>query len=144
MTAQIEIQPGQWVLAYVDQFCTAYIDDDMPRALERLTSGGSGWACLSPKRPWEQFMVSFVAKAMPKTWENEHGWRGRRSFIIAVADTQAEMLALRDELFSIGFVADKQIEEETARVMADFERATKADALAKIHAALPHMFPAVA
>jgi hypothetical protein len=45
-----------------------------------------------------------------------------------------------DFLFAIGFAADRAIEQETARLVSDFAAKTRADALAKVHAALPHIF----
>lgn len=149
-TALVPIEPGQWVLAYVEHFYPGYIDGDMPRALDALVDGGSGWTCL--REAGEQFDVFRVERVMPATFTAAHqcrsidevretdGKRRSRDLVVAAADTAGEMLVLRDKLFMIGFAADRAIEEETARVMADFTAKTRADALAKVHAALPHIF----
>lgn len=137
MTSFVHIEPGQWVLAYVEHFWPGHHDGDMAGALERLVEGGSGWTCLH--RPSDQFDVVQVERVMPKTFISESGERRHRELVVATG-TAGEMQALRDKLFTIGFAADRAIEEETARRMADFERQTRADALAKIHAALSHIF----
>lgn len=84
---------------------------------------------------------------MPKTFTSSTGaWGGgtpqrySRHLVVATADKAGEMEALRDKLFAIGFAADKAIDEETARRMAAFSAKTRAAALAKVHAALPHIF----
>lgn len=137
MTALVPIEPGQWVLAYVEHFCRATFDGDLRDALERLTEGGSGWDCIHDAR--QQFDVTLVERVMPKTFMAQ-GRRHGRYLVVAAASTAGEVLALRDKLFAIGFAADRAIEEETARRMADFAAKTRADALAKVHAALPHIF----
>lgn len=137
MTALVPIEPGQWVLAYVEHFYPGYIDGDMPRALEALVNGGSGWDCLHDAR--QQFDVLTVEQVSPKTYV-PHGERRRHRSLVIAAGDRGEMLALRDKLFTIGFAADRAIEEETARVMSAFTARTRADALAKVHAALPHIF----
>ncbi|WP_156936684.1 hypothetical protein [Chelativorans sp. J32] len=134
----IPMQPGQWALAYIEHFYPGYFDGDMAGALERLVKGGSGWTCLY--KPDDQFDVVRVERVMPKTFLDVDGKRRSRTLVVAAADTAGEMLALRDKLFTIGFAADRAIEEETARVMADFAKRTRAEALTKIHAALPHIF----
>lgn len=139
MTAFVPIEPGQWVLAYVEHFGPYPGEGDLREALERLDQGGSGWDCLY--RPQDQFEVLQVERAMPKTFTVK-GKRSRhyRYLVVAAASTAGEMLALRDKLFAIGFAADRAIEEETARLITDFARKSRADALAKVHAALPHIF----
>ncbi len=139
MTTFVHIEPGQWVLAYIEHFGPDPWDQNLPGALDRLKYGGSGWTCL--RKPSDQFEVMQVEKVMPKTFRavgNER--RQYRYLVIAAADTTGELLALRDKLFAIGFAADRAIEEETDRRMADFTAKTRADALAKVHAALPHLF----
>lgn len=145
MTALVPIEPGQWVLAYVEHFYPGYIDGDMAGSLERLAYRGSGWDCL--RDAGDQFDVLHVERAMPKTFTSSTGrWsegkakRYPRYLVVAAASSDGEMLALRDKLFAIGFAADRTIEEETDRRMADFARQTRAVALAKVHAALPHIF----
>lgn len=145
MTALIPIEPGQWVLAYIDHFYPGHHDGDMADALEKLVSGGSGWECL--RKAEEQFDVLHIARVMPKTftsltgrWDPHGARRYPRNLVVAAASSAGEMLALRDKLFAIGFAADRAIEEEIARRMAEFERQTRAAALAKVHAALPHIF----
>lgn len=139
MTALVPIEPGQWVLAYVEYFYPGH-DLDIAAALERLTEGGSGWDCLH--KPRDQFNVMQVERVMPKTFHavGDRGQRRWRYLVVAAASTAGEVLALRDKLFTIGFAADRAIEEESARVMADFTAKVRADALAKVHAALPHIF----
>ncbi|WP_144223625.1 hypothetical protein [Mesorhizobium amorphae] len=145
MTAQVPIQPGQWVLAYVDHFGPQPSDYDLVRALERLDQGGSGWDCL--RKAEEQFDILHVERVMPKTFISSTGRWGKgqakrypRYLVVGAAPSSGEMLALRDKLFAIGFEADRLIEEEARRLISDFARKTRADALAKIHAALPHIF----
>lgn len=50
MTTFVPIEPGQWALAYIEQFYPGAFDGDMPKALERLVEGGSGWTCLYNQR----------------------------------------------------------------------------------------------
>ncbi len=138
MTALVPIDAGQWVLAYYEHFFPGHIDDDMPGSLERLVYGGSGWDCLRDAR--QQFEVVQAEKVVPKTVQAWDGRRVHRRLIVAAATTAGEMLALRDKLFAIGFAADRAIEEETARLISDFATKTRADALSKVHAALPHIF----
>lgn len=138
MTALVHIEPGQWVLAYVEEFYPGYTDGDMAGALEHLVKRGSGWDCLFHGR--EQFLIVQVDRVMPKTFRSADDRRHRRNLVVAAAGTQSELAALRDKLFAIGVEADEAIERETTRVMADFTRKTRADALAKIHRALPHIF----
>jgi len=138
MTAIVPIDVGQWVLTYVEHYCPALLGGGMPRALERLSEGGSGWESLW--RPEQQFEVVKVDRVMPKTFRDPDGRRRSRYFVVAAASTASQMIALRDKLFAIGFEADRTIEDETARRMAEFVAATRADALAKVHAALPHIF----
>lgn len=137
-TALVPIQPGQWVLAYYDHFWPGNYDNDMPVALERLVERGSGWDCLH--NAGQQFEVVQADRVTAKTVFSHGARRTHRSLVVAAADTAGEMLALRDKLFTIGFAADRAIEEETARVMSAFTAQTRADALAKVHAALPHIF----
>jgi len=137
MTALVLIESGQWVLAYVEHFGPYPGEGDLREALERLDHGGSGWDCLY--RPQQQFEVFLVERVMPKTFLAD-GRRHYRNLVIATASSAGELLALRDKLFAIGFAADRAIQEETARRMADFKRKTRAAALAKVHAALPHIF----
>lgn len=139
MTSFVHIEPGQHVLAYVEHYYPGNFDGDMPGALECLASGGSGWGFL--RRSDEQFEVMQVERVMPKTFRAVgRDRRQYRDLVIAAADTAGELLALRDKLFDIGFAADRAIAEETSRRMADFIAGTRAEALAKIHAALPHIF----
>lgn len=132
--AFVPLAAGQWVLAYVEHFMP---DDDLSRSLEILARGGSGWDCL--RRPHEQFDVLQVERVMPKTFQ-AGGRRQYRYLVVAAASTAGEMLTLRDKLFTIGFAADRAIQEETARLISDFAAKTRADALAKVQAALPHIF----
>lgn len=148
MTAFVPIEPGQWVLAYVEHFWPGHHDGDMAGALARLVDGGSGWDCL--REASQQFEVLQAVRVMPKTYTCTRPSllhpgttveeRRHRILVFATAETAGELLALRDKLFAIGFAADRAIDEETARRMADFERKTRAGALAKVHAALPHIF----
>ncbi|MHA6641328.1 hypothetical protein [Mesorhizobium sp. A623] len=140
MTALVPIEPGQWVLAYVDSFGPDPFDGDLLRALRLLDHGGSGWDCL--RRASEQFEVVRVEHVMPKTFRCIRGQRRWRFCVVAASSsaTAGEMLALRDKLFAIGFAADRAIEEETARLVSDFATKTRAAALAKVEAALPHIF----
>jgi hypothetical protein len=138
MTALVPITAGQWVLAFVEHFGPDPIWCSLPKALERLQFGGSGWDCL--REPADQFEVLQVEHIMPKTFRSVGSRRRWRNLVVASADTSGEMLALRDKLFAIGFAADRAIREETARLVADFAKKTRADALAKVHAALPHIF----
>lgn len=134
----LPIEQGQWVLTYIEHFYPSYIEGDMKDALERLVTGGSGWTCL--RKSADQFNVVQVAHVMPKTFRDTEGNKHWRYLVVASAGTAGEMLALRDKLFTIGFAADRKIEEETARRMTKFKARTRAEALAKIHAALPHIF----
>lgn len=138
MTELVNIEPGQWVLTYVEEFYPGFLDGDMAGALEHLVERGSGWDCLYHGR--EQFLNVQVDRVMPKTFRSIDGKRHGRNLVVATAGTQSELAALRDKLFAIGVEADEAIERETARVMADLTRKTRADALAKVHRALPHIF----
>jgi hypothetical protein len=135
--ASVQIEPGQWVLAYVEHFYPGYIDGDMAGALERLVHGGSGWDCLRDAS--DQFEVLFVEKVMPKTFISKSQQR-RHRYLVVASGSHGEMQALRTKLFTIGFAADRAIEEETARLVSELAARTRADALAKVHAALPHIF----
>jgi hypothetical protein len=138
MTALVPIERGQWVLAYVEHFGPYPGEGDLREALECLDHGGSGWDCL--RRPQEQFDVLQVEHVMPKTFHAVDSRRRYRNLVVAAASTAGEMLALRDKLFAIGFAADDAIQEEMWRLIAPFAAKTRADALAKVHAALPHIF----
>lgn len=138
MTAVVPIEPGQWVLAYRREFWPGVLDGDMAAALERLAYRGSHWDYL--RWPSDQFDVNSVDRVMPKTFIASDGQRHSRDLVVASASTEGEVVALRDKLFGIGFAADHAIEGETARRMATFEASVRADALAKVHAALPHIF----
>ncbi|NDV88780.1 hypothetical protein GTW51_18965 [Aurantimonas aggregata] len=139
MNSLVHIEPGQWVLAYKEGYGPFPGSGELREALDRLVYEGSGWTCLN--RPADQFDVLHVARVMPKTFTvlDEPGRRFRDQ-VVAAASTEGEIVALRDKLFGIGVAADRAIEEETARVMAEFARKTRADGLAKIHRALPHIF----
>jgi len=139
--ALIPINPGQWVLAYVEHFYPGHFDRDMACALESLVKGGSGWDCIYDAG--DQFEVLQVERVMPKTYLTVEGERRLRDLVFATASPAGELLALRDKLFAIGFAADRAIQEETARRMASFTAKTRAAALAKVHAALPHIFGSV-
>jgi hypothetical protein len=125
------------VLAYVEGFGPYPGAGDLRKALERLDHGGSGWDCLH--RPQDQFDVLQVERVMPKTFL-AGGRRHYRNLVVAAASSAGEMLALRDKLFAIGLAADRAIQEEMWRLIAPFAAKTRADALAKVHAALPHIF----
>ncbi|PSJ55777.1 hypothetical protein [Pseudaminobacter soli (ex Li et al. 2025)] len=137
MTALIPIEAGQYVLTYIEHFYQGHMDRDMAGALGHLVYGGSGWDCL--RKAEDQFEVLQVERVMPKTYLVPGG-RRYRDLVVAAASTSGEMLALRDKLFAIGFAADRAIREEKARLIADFAAKTRADALAKVHEALPHIF----
>lgn len=138
MNAFVPIEAGQWVLAYVEHFYPGILSGDMAGALESLVVSGSGWDCIRDAS--EQFEVMKVERVMPKTFHVVGGERRHRDLVFATAASAGELLALRDKLFAIGFAADNAIREETARRMADFVAQTQADALDKVHAALPHIF----
>ncbi len=138
MTALVPIESGQWALVYVEHFGPYPGDGDLREAVERLQDSGSGWDCL--RRPADQFDVVQVEHVMRKTFRTVDGGRRWRNQVVATAASSGEMLALRDKLFAIGFAADRAIEEETARLISDFAAKTRADALAKVHVALPHIF----
>lgn len=143
MTALVSIEAGQWVLSYRWEFWFGALDGDMAGALDLLVESGSGWDCL--RRPSDQFEVIQVGRVMPKTFIASDGQRHRRALIVASASTEGEIVALRDKLFGIGFAADRAIHDEIVRRlsesrMGDYEAKVRADALAKVHAALPHIF----
>lgn len=139
MTALVHIEAGQWVLAYKEHFGPCLGEGDIREALERLTQGGSGWDCLH--RPTDQFDVHRIQRVMPQTYRivgsRQRHWRDQ---VVAAAATPGELEALRDKLFAIGFAADRAINDEIERLISPFEAKTRADALAKVHAALPHIF----
>jgi hypothetical protein len=85
MTALVHIEPGQWVLTYVEHFYPGYRDGNMPRALEHLVEGGSGWDCLYHGR--EQFLIVQADRVMPKTFRSSDGKRHDRSLVVAAAGT---------------------------------------------------------
>ncbi|MCG7508523.1 hypothetical protein [Mesorhizobium retamae] len=139
MTALVRIEAGQWVLAFKENFGPYPGGGDLRETLERLTHGGSGWDCLH--RPKDQFDVHQTERVMPKTYRIVgSGSRHWRDQVVAAAATSGELEALRDKLFAIGFAADRAINDEIARLISPFEAKTRADALAKVHAALPHIF----
>lgn len=139
MTALVPIEAGQYVLTYIEHFYPGHKDGNMAGALEYLVYGGSGWDCI--RKAEDQFEVLQVERVMPKTFMAQ-GSRSRRSrgLVFAAASTAGEVLALRDKLFAIGFAADRAIEEEKRRLIAAFAAKTRATALTKVHAALPHIF----
>lgn len=140
MTAIVPIEPGQWVLAYADGHFNASLS--LEQNLSRLAFGGAGWE-LSERVAHGIFEVLQVTRVMPKTFRFEgvsYRTRGYRTEVIAAASSREEITILRSTLISIGFAADGAIAEETARRMADFTAKTRAVALAKVHAALPHIF----
>ncbi|MGB3418754.1 MAG: hypothetical protein WBA36_18930 [Mesorhizobium sp.] len=111
MRALVPIEPGQWVLAYVEHFWPGHYDGDMARALERLVDGGSGWDCL--REASEQFEILQAVRVMPKTYTCMRPSllhpgtmaedRRHRSLVFATAATAGELLALRDKLFAVDF-----------------------------------------
>ena len=138
MTAFVPIMSGQWVLAYNENVGPYPGSGDLREALEMLGHGGSGWSFLHNSA--QQFDVLQVEHVMPKTFQSVGGRRHWRNLVVATSDNPGEMLALRDKLFAIGFAADRAIQEETVRRISDFAKKTRAEALAKVHAALPHIF----
>jgi hypothetical protein len=139
MNSLVHIEAGQWVLAYTDGCGPFPGSGELRKAVELLVYEGSGWTF---SRPSDLFDILQVKRVMPKTFTVLDGHPGRRfrDQVVAAASTEGEIVALRDKLFGIGVAADRAIEEETARVMADFARKIRADALAKIHRTLPHIF----
>lgn len=138
MTSLVHIEPGQWCLAYIEHHFPDRIDRDLRASLEMLVEGGSGWDSID--KPEHQFQVVQVHRVMPKTFLDVDGARRARYLVIAAAGSAGELIALRDKLFLIGFEADRLIEAEISRLIHDFAAKTRADALSKVHAALPHIF----
>lgn len=148
MTTVVPIEPGQWALAW-NEHC--FHDDDdcagdpIQAAALRLKFRGAGWEHL---RAGQLFEVHRVSRVMPKTYMKASpysgsGHRAYRDLVIATGATELAMTALRDELFAIGHETDDAIEWEAARLVSEFAAKTRADAVEKIHALLPHIFPAV-
>jgi len=138
MTSIVQVEPGQWVLAYKPEFGPHPVHRTLHQALENLQYGGSGYDCL--RESWQQFDIVQADRVMPKTVLTSDGVRIHRDLIVAAAGSAGEVEALRETLFGIGHAADRAIEEETQRLIAAFERKTRADALARVHASLPHIF----
>ncbi len=133
----VPIECGQWVLVYVEHFMPD--PGELRTSLERLINRGSGWDCLVHGR--QQFEVLKVERIMPKTIKAcGKPARYPRVQIVAASNSREQIAVLRDKLFAIGVEVGETIERERIRVMADFTAKTHADALAKVHAALPHIF----
>lgn len=136
----VPIKAGEWVLAYVEPYGPYPGEDDVVVSLDRLNHRAGGWDCI--RNAHQLFDVLKVSHVMPKTFRCLHGKRRWRNNVVAASSsaTAGEMLVLRDKLFSIGTAADRLIADEMAKRIAEFERKTRADALAQVHAALPHIF----
>lgn len=146
MTQFIEIKPGQWVLAFSQPY--GPYDKTIEKHLEMFTHRGGGW---ESHRPDDIFMVHRVSSVAPKTYmapETERWRHGRpgqdkrfdRINVIAAGKTEAEMIAIRDNLFAIGVTADDRIEAEMYRRIEKFAARERAKAEKKIHKLFPHFF----
>lgn len=143
MTALVEIELGQWVLAFQQPF--GPYTRDMPKHLEGFAHRGGGWdSC----RPSEIFVIHKVEKVMPKTYtssgnDSRHvfdGDRLDRILVIAAGASRESMLALRDKLFAIGVETDDAIEAEMHRRIEKFAARKQTAAEGKIHRLLPQHF----
>lgn len=136
MTALVQMQPGEWALAFDQPYF--WPDDDMAAHLERFARRGGGW---DRHLADEMFVVHQIADVKPKTYFAV-GDRRRHSriYVFATAQSAAAAAVLRDKFFAIGVEADEAIEKEMYRLVEPFAVKKHAEALAKVHATLPHIF----
>lgn len=145
MTKFVDIEPGQWVLAWKSEYFPPG-DTDLARHAESLRFGGSGWEHLYGR---SQFDVLLVTDVKPKTFyavaetdgaEDPAVVRAHRETVLAVGKSKGAMKALGAKLMAIGHEADDAIMRERAKLIAPFERAKRDEAVAKIRALLPHLY----
>ena len=144
MTVLVDINPGQWVLAFDQPYF--YSGSGMAECLERFTSWGGGW---DGHGAGEMFVVHRPAKIMPKTYLAKSWHRGAsdadlcrypRENVVQAFDTQAQAIDLRDRFHAIGVRATNDIEAEAARLIKAYAAKREAQARKEIHACLPHIF----
>lgn len=145
MSDFIDIQPGQWVLAFNEHYGPH--DRTMEEHLEMFVHRGGGW---DSHRANEILHIYHVLKVSPKTYEISEpvaanypayaNARQHRSLAVAAGDNLDAMRMLRDKFFAIGEDASDRIEHEMHRRIQKFAEREEAKALKKIHRCLPHIF----
>lgn len=147
MTTFVDIEPGQWVLAWRPEYF--FPGEEMAGWAERLQYRGAGWDHMLYA---SRFEILLVTNVKPKTFfavgkadgtEDGSVRRAHREVVLAAGKSQSEMQVLEAKLMDIGNIADGAIEEEAVRLVAPFAKATRAAAVAQIHALLPHLFERV-
>ena len=146
MKAFVDIQPGQWVLAFSQPY--APLEGALKEHIETFTSRGGGWDSHSPD---DIFMVLRVSSVSPKTYlaplparwrygREEADKRHDRGSVIAAGQSEKAMLALRDKFYAIGATTDNIIDAETERRMTKFREREYGKATKQIRRMFPHFF----
>ncbi len=140
MTAFVDMQPGEWVLALHMPF-GPYV-----RTMTEVLEGFAVKHWMDSFSKEEVFFVAEIQKVMPKTFvpaepDKYEGERISRCQVIAALRTKDAALALRDKLFAIGEEAGEAIEAEMYRRVEKFAAKRRAAAERKIRRLLPHHFP---
>lgn len=144
-TGYVDIKPGQFALVFKQPF--GPYDRSLQEHMELFTSRGGGWDTF---RASELFEIHIVCSVAPNTYkghladadtlETTLPRRYPRSHVVAGTDTILDASIIRDQLFSIGELADARISKETHRLIKEFEKKERAFALTHIHELLPHIF----
>jgi hypothetical protein len=145
MTEFVDIQPGQWVLAFSEGF--EPLEGPLSEHIERFCKRAGGWDHI---RASEIFAVHLAEKVMPKTYmaatplKTTPGAsvisRFYRGAVIATGQSREEMIGLRDRFYAIGVEADDRIEAEMYRRIEKFAGRAYDRAEKKIHKLFPHFF----
>ncbi|ACP24912.1 hypothetical protein NGR_c11270 [Sinorhizobium fredii NGR234] len=136
MTALVQMQPGDWALAFDQPYFLP--EFEMAAHLERFARRGGGW---DSHQASDIFVLHQISEVKPKTYFAVGDQRRHpRNYVFATGQSEKAMLALRDKFFAIGVEADGSIEKEMYRLVEPFARQKRAEALAKVHATLPHIF----
>lgn len=144
MTAFVDIEPGQWVLAFDEPYGPH--DSTLAEHVERFSQRGGGW---DSHRKTEILHVYQVVTVTPKSYtvgevdasrRSHIAKRQYRSHVIASGPTKEKMVTLRDRFFAIGCDSSDRIEAEMYRRIQKFADREEAKALKKIHRALPQIF----
>ncbi len=139
MTVFIDIQPGQWVLAFQHPF-GPYVRE-MPELLESYAI--KHW--MDSFRKEEIFFIAQVEAVKPKTFTTTEpvpyeGSRIPRCQVIAACRSKEAAIALRDKFFAIGEEAGEAIEKEMYCRIEKFADRKRAAGEKKIRRLFPAFF----
>ncbi|MGE7367886.1 hypothetical protein ACQKKX_02295 [Neorhizobium sp. NPDC001467] len=141
MTEFVDIQPGQWVLAFHQPY------GPYDRTLAETIEGYAFHHWMDNRDKNEVFFVMQITKVMPNTYQVagsqryiRDGERLPRSNVIASCKTEAAAVALRDKIFDTGVETGERIEKEMYRRIQKFADREKAKSITKIRRLLPEVF----